>query len=278
MSYILDALKKAERDRRLRRVPSLGTIHTPAERKRRHLWPWIGGGAVAVNVVALALLFGVTREVGPPAGAPQASAPRVVATAGAPGDPAGAAATNAANPVPGGPPGTGSVPIAGTPPPSAPAHPAASSASPTAPGRAVGAIAEHGSGGATSPRALQARPTPARGTGAARDDALHPRAEAAPASRSGAHDAGAAAGSVRGGDTESAADAGKRGGRVFGSRSSDLKLEVLVYADDPAERSAWINGQRYVEGQRVQGRLVIEKITPDAVVLGGEGPRVVLRQ
>jgi hypothetical protein len=53
---------------------------------------------------------------------------------------------------------------------------------------------------------------------------------------------------------------------------------VLVYATDRAARSAWLNGQRYVEGQQVLDRFTVEQITSDAVVLASEGRRVVLRQ
>jgi hypothetical protein len=58
----------------------------------------------------------------------------------------------------------------------------------------------------------------------------------------------------------------------------ELTLEVLVFSQDPAERSAWISGQRYVEGQRVQGRFLVERIQEDGVVLTGDGKRLVLRQ
>lgn len=52
MSYILDALKKAERDRRRAHVPSLATMHSvPAERRTR--WPWIVGALVTVNAIGL---------------------------------------------------------------------------------------------------------------------------------------------------------------------------------------------------------------------------------
>jgi len=56
-----------------------------------------------------------------------------------------------------------------------------------------------------------------------------------------------------------------------------LKLEVVVYSENPAERAVYINGHRYVEGQSVAGRLVVEKIVRDGVILSGGGQRFRLR-
>jgi hypothetical protein len=52
MSYILDALKKADRDRHPVAVPTPATVHrTPAPpSRRRRLWPWIAGAVIVVNM------------------------------------------------------------------------------------------------------------------------------------------------------------------------------------------------------------------------------------
>ena len=50
MSYILDALKRAERDRRLAPVPTLATVHSSAHRTRPR-WLWVGGGVLLVNAI-----------------------------------------------------------------------------------------------------------------------------------------------------------------------------------------------------------------------------------
>jgi general secretion pathway protein B len=52
MSYILDALKKAEQERDLGRVPRLETMHDNAPRRTRAL-PWLIAGILLVNVAAL---------------------------------------------------------------------------------------------------------------------------------------------------------------------------------------------------------------------------------
>ncbi|MBP8745881.1 MAG: general secretion pathway protein GspB [Syntrophorhabdus sp.] len=61
MSYILEALKKLERDRQRERMPNLLTVqedHKPATKKRT-LWPYIVIGLILVNVVFIFLLFRV---------------------------------------------------------------------------------------------------------------------------------------------------------------------------------------------------------------------------
>src|SRR5262245_38952307 len=55
MSYILDALKKAEQKRnRPARVPTLATVHRVPGASGRSFWPWIAAGALALAVGAAA--------------------------------------------------------------------------------------------------------------------------------------------------------------------------------------------------------------------------------
>ena len=54
MSYILDALRKAERDRQVSRVPTLATAHGGAEWVRRAHWAWtVAAGALALSAVVI---------------------------------------------------------------------------------------------------------------------------------------------------------------------------------------------------------------------------------
>jgi general secretion pathway protein B len=77
MSYILDALKRAERDRHLAHVPTLATVHSSAHRTRPR-WLWVGGGVLLVNAIVVMLLLRAGPVAGPtsttslalPAGAP----------------------------------------------------------------------------------------------------------------------------------------------------------------------------------------------------------------
>lgn len=215
MSYILDALKKAERDRRLRRIPTLGTVHGAAPAPRRRLWPWITGAVLGANAIAFLTLFRLgaltpaAEDARAASGAP--SAPAVTATPSQATAPAGAVA----RPVP-------------------------------APERA-------------DPRA----PAVPERSAAARERVDRPTAVPEPRAASTPH--------------EKPTPYPERPRSELRTGATELKLEVLVYSDDPAERGAWINGQRYKEGQRVLGRFVLEKITPDTVILAGDGQRIVLR-
>jgi hypothetical protein len=56
-----------------------------------------------------------------------------------------------------------------------------------------------------------------------------------------------------------------------------LKLEMVVNADDPAERAVYISGRRYMTGQSLALGAIIESIAPDAVVLRWAGQRYLLR-
>jgi general secretion pathway protein B len=57
-----------------------------------------------------------------------------------------------------------------------------------------------------------------------------------------------------------------------------LRLEVLVYADAAAERMVFINARKYVEGQTIEGAILLERITPTGAVLSHQGQRFLLRQ
>jgi hypothetical protein len=210
VSYILDALKKAERDRRRAHVPSLGTMHA-APPERRNVWPWVIGGLVAANVLGFAAVFVMRSGAPAPAMAPVVAAPAAVAA------PAPAPAP------------TPAVAVAPAPTPAPVAAP--------------------------TPAAPQVTPAP-----------VTPTTVAAPTS--GTRDAVA---------HDSTPAAARTRARVS-SEPETLRLEVLVFSENAAERAAYINGQRYLEGQRVQGRLVVERIMRDGVVLVGEGKRIVLKQ
>jgi hypothetical protein len=56
-----------------------------------------------------------------------------------------------------------------------------------------------------------------------------------------------------------------------------LHLQVLVYSEAPSGRLVFINNQKYVEGQRIDANLVIERITSDGVFVSYQGKRVLLR-
>ncbi len=56
-----------------------------------------------------------------------------------------------------------------------------------------------------------------------------------------------------------------------------LRLEALAYSDLPEKRMIFVNGNKYVEGDVIEGRLRVEEIQEDGVALSEEGRRVTLR-
>jgi general secretion pathway protein B len=58
---------------------------------------------------------------------------------------------------------------------------------------------------------------------------------------------------------------------------SKLKLTVHVYAENPPDRLVFINGTKYVQGDRIDGKALVEEITQDGAVVSFEGRRAVLR-
>ena len=55
-----------------------------------------------------------------------------------------------------------------------------------------------------------------------------------------------------------------------------LNLDLHIYADDPAQRAAFINGRRYREGDSLPDGVVVESITTDGAVLRHRGQRFLL--
>ena len=69
MSYILDALKKSEKERPAGAVPDLHTIQqTPAPEVQKSRWPYVVGGALLLNAVVISGIFFMYQpdEPGPP--------------------------------------------------------------------------------------------------------------------------------------------------------------------------------------------------------------------
>ena len=277
MSYILDALRKAQRDHQVSRVPTLATAHGGAD-LRRASWVWpVAGGVLALGaLVTFAFLWVAVRpgrqdpvaEVKPPvtSGAVASrSDPRAPAPPLAPGP----ERTPSAAPDVTGPPAQGPTnaqtsaarvalpaPAKSPPPAARVAHDVRSGT-----GRAGGSAPSESKPktAAVAPptsslpvdRDTTREPEPAR-------EALAPPAVAAVPPSDG--------GGARAAPTPAPAQALPR-----------LTLDVLVYSDVPAERLVFINGRKYVEGQAVDGETVVEQITSDGATLRYQGKPVVLR-
>jgi general secretion pathway protein B len=64
MSYILDALKKADQERTLGKVPDLEAAHWGERRsKRSYRWVWVVGGLLLINGALLVMLLGSDDDV-----------------------------------------------------------------------------------------------------------------------------------------------------------------------------------------------------------------------
>jgi general secretion pathway protein B len=59
--------------------------------------------------------------------------------------------------------------------------------------------------------------------------------------------------------------------------ASKIALQVVSWAPEPKDRFVFLNGRRYVEGQTVDDKLLVEHITEDGVVLSFQGERVTLK-
>ena len=55
-----------------------------------------------------------------------------------------------------------------------------------------------------------------------------------------------------------------------------MEITVLLYDDAKENRLVFINGEKYVEGDYVEGRYLLESITLDGAVLSYRGDRLML--
>ena len=239
MSYILDALKKAERDRRPATVPTLETVHqspAPPAAPARPVWHWIVAVVVLVNAGALIWLLrsGPMRSTVIPAGSPVAP----VSSAPVPATEQAVPARQP-DPAPRVSPSETQAPVAAAPPPPIQPRP---ERTPAVPARAETARAPSV---APAPRPAAAPAVPG------------PPAPAAPSK----------------GSLPAPADISS-GSPEFIQR---MKLQVVVYSDVAAQRMVFIDNRKYVEGQSIDGKTVVESIVPDGAVLLYQGNRIKLR-
>jgi hypothetical protein len=57
-----------------------------------------------------------------------------------------------------------------------------------------------------------------------------------------------------------------------------MKLQMVVYSEVPTQRLIFIDNQKYVEGSSIDGKVIVESITPEGAVLNYQGKRFPLRQ
>ena len=275
MSYILEALRKADAERERGTVPDLHTQLVPGgpadaeavpSRASRWLGPLLGAAVVLVGVVAWRLLVSeapsaavVTPAVtpqAPPAPSQAVTAAAAVATA-SPAPPASAVAAAAA-------------PVAQATPPSAPAPTKSSTTTPTPtqPQQAKAAAAPAGDrvrAAPTATPAARAGPTVAKSTAAApkRIAADPPTGDARPTLAA----------------TPAAPAAVPRLPRLnelpdeFRQQVPQLAIGGSMYSPQAAKRMVIVNGQVFLEGATLAPELQLEQIRPRTAVFSIRGQR-----
>jgi general secretion pathway protein B len=255
MSYILDALKKAERERGISRMPTLATIHEL--RKARWHYLWIIAGAIVLSIVALVWFFlvspkratqpqtlaqidtGSNDSVAPPSTNADESSNAVKATL--------PASENAETKriVPSTP---ANVPSAK---PGLPAYEAVTRKS---------VANEPGTGAAAKAAAFSQE----------NDQDSSEFEEFFPEEQSDTDDAAMSAPVIEQGHLET-------NPASFREAADKMTLNIHVYSEVREERLVFINGKKYHEGDYVDGKYLLEEITPEGAVLSHQGAKAILR-
>jgi general secretion pathway protein B len=242
MSFILDALKKAEAERQRQTGPTLLEVRVTQPRRRFPLWIIIIGALLLINIVLLGL-FALRH--------PQAGSATATSSAVAP------APAAAPTPAP--------APAVATPAVSAVASPAAP---PAAAPAAVPAVAAPAEMSASADRSSGG--SAGRGAGADADAANDNPADFEPAVPA----SGTAAARQR-------LDTGQRAEPPslsdIGGNLPDLRLDLHVYAARPADRYALINMHRVHEGDVLPEGPRVLAIDRDGVELSYRGTEFMLR-
>jgi general secretion pathway protein B len=246
MSYILDALRKAERERGIAQVPTLATVHDLRAMPRTRLWA-VSGALILCVAAAIWLFFPFWRpmrshvarqpEVGVDAAPSSVPLPESSATAG---------------------PGTshdgraGSGP-AGIPPAEAVIQtPDASAQRPAATAHRMA----HSLQAAPAPQQIGHRP-----------EISQPDEKASPPPQPGTHPEG---------ETQ-ARGAAQANPVSLQEAVAKMTMSVLVFNEAKADRLVFINGRKYVEGDYVEGTYLLESISLEGAVLSYKGEKALLR-
>jgi len=284
MSFILDALQKAERERELARVPGLRTMHaaSPPRARRLSLWAvplaFLIGAGVSVWFLIPSLRVrppaegesparGAARQPGR-AGDLHRALARLEAALAPPSSPEAPAPAQPGSDTRSQVPGRSArrepadtPPFAATPPPPADLRPPqgdrpreVSPEEPTAVSRPAPPQAESpGSGVQGAPAPSAAPPQPAQSP--VPPQSMEVRTEARTQPPPPPPDQTAA----------------------LLEAIAKMKLDVFVYADVREKRMVVIDGRRYAEGDQVDGRYLLEAITNEGAVLSHGGARAILR-
>ncbi len=255
MSYILDALRKAERERAIAQVPTLMTVHeTRIAPSHNRLWLIFG-----ICLVCVAAIVWFAASLFQSADIP-ASSSNAVARRGQPEAVTGSSPVEAT-----------SVPSPERALPSEGRLLSRSQETSANEPRADGPHTDflerkriEDQGRTTIPREPQPEPAKATvqrqtGFGAGGTPAL-PAKNGSPAAPEG-----------------TTAENSQSRSMSLREAMAKMKITILVYDEAKSERMVFINDRKYVEGDYVDGRYLLESITPDSVVLSYQGERASLR-
>ena len=273
MSFILDALTKAERTRS--RVPTLATIHPPARESRRTLGLAVAAGMLLTGGGIMVWLFWPSPSTLPPAATDfgarlRATTPAIRVNPERRTAPVEPENVPTPSPVARAPqqPATGRdqedlqlltrAPLANPSPIHAPpTQPSVPGGYPGAAGTADPIEGKSIPSGPVEPR--RAEPTPS-------EPSPPPLAEASqPAARTPSD------------VVTSPAPPLPVTPPSLQQAMAKMTLDVFVYTGVKADRMVVINGRRYVQGQYVDGLYLLEDITPEGAVLTYQGERGLLR-
>jgi general secretion pathway protein B len=264
MSYILDALRKAEHDRDLGRVPGIGSDHEPAVVAIGGRWMWAVLIVLLVN--AALLTFALWPESAPDTGPVAAREDPVVLEPRQPVPVLETAALTAR-----------SDPEVYEPPEDSLSwqEPDVAAVTDPAPPVELRPLPESESTpAAIRARAAALRPLPPLPESPALADA-EPEQAAVPDEPDAPEIVYQAAAAPARDDNLPVWP--QVSGQLFNEINSDLHLDVHVYSDRPQERFVLINMLKYGEGERLQEGPLVDAITPDGVVLSFRGQRFRMR-
>ncbi|MEW6427869.1 MAG: general secretion pathway protein GspB [Thermodesulfobacteriota bacterium] len=311
MSYILDALKKSEKERQLQKVPDLPTAPVNPVRRRPARWLWLLSLALVMNAAVFAWWFYAGHGQAPDAGGGEAVPGVRGRDAGAARETPAAPAVIATQPlqekpvVPDASPGkaTPAQRVArsgeGAPPPRLLGPAAAPMAVPPASVPVAvpvpeSAAVDAGAGGDTEEQApaeettlgdeeILAGQVPG-------EDAAQVGVDVEPESMSAPEPMSGGAGEDSDGDLPPVApesdapivDAGAESAAVpefsalppsIRREIPELSISIHLFSEDPARRKVGINGRMRRQGENVADGLVLEEITEDGVILAWKGKK-----
>lgn len=278
MSYILDALKRAEEERADERAGA-GTSGPRREpRRSRPVWAWALIGVLLLNAAAVVFVVMGGRLGWPPDRSrvePDRSRVDRIAPAAPPAPAAPLAAQESPSP-PAPPAETRAVePTAIAPP------------APPAPSAAVRERRREARQPESPPvaakRASPAGEKPERQTADGARDRAAPPPIASPVARPTTDPVPAPGPSARSAAPErverkAAEPADAAATALLREAVAKLKLQALVYSPKAEERMVFVDGRKYVEGQTIEDRFLVEKIREEGVVLSYQGQQALLKQ